>query len=607
MAEAERAMAKSTEIVKASGVTDAGLMSFIKLSNARFHIINDRPVEAAKAIDECIAYNREKYSQILGFTSEEEMFDASIDYRNAVALRLYIALRNPVEAQNAEGAYLTLVHKNGLILDAMCQYRELERSAKPDAELAANVREYRAMKQRLANATLNPQAGEKPAELKAMEEKAALMQSKIHRRFSDTHLPAYGRMELADIRAKIPAGSALVEFVHLDLYMINRGERALSTIRQYAAFVITADAKEPIRLIDLGKGEAIEDAIKSLGGELQTFAPEEEGRKERQFKRAAAKLHQLLIAPLEPALKGANSLIISPDGAINHVPFAALVNAEGKYLIETHRLRLVTGGRDLLRLPAKEKGAGVAVFADPDYDASFSKPGTSEPFTGGWKKLAHTREEANAIGASLKGGQFGDVRLFLGKDASEEGVKQLHSPRILHLATHGTFVQRSKSFTEADLRSSSTRQMAAANPLLRSAIILAGANKVAPAGQIVDDGILTADEVAFLDLGGTELVVLSACESGLGDLASGEGVQGLRRAFLYAGARSVVATLYPVPDKETAQLMKAFYGELAAGKGKLESLHAAQLKMLQARRGEGNLQPAHPLYWAAFVLIGEDR
>jgi len=98
---------------------------------------------------------------------------------------------------------------------------------------------------------------------------------------------------------------------------------------------------------------------------------------------------------------------------------------------------------------------------------------------------------------------------------------------------------------------------------------------------------------------------LSAFESGLGELASGEGVQGLRWAFQYAGARTVMASLFPIPDRETAQLMKAFYGELAAGKGKLESLHAAQLKMIAMKRGEAKDKPAHPLYWAALVLIGE--
>jgi CHAT domain-containing protein/Tfp pilus assembly protein PilF len=605
MEEADKAIRKALEITLfAVGPSHPDTAQAL-VNMARLQLASKNPAAAASIAEEAIAIHRKLHSQILGFAIESEMYAASRGYRDAVALRLHIALQNPNEAKNVEGAYLASLRKNGSILDAMCQYRELERNTKPDGELTGMLRDFRATKQRLADATLNPTSQDNRAELQKLIDRSQSLQSKIHRRFSEVHPPAYAEIELQDIRAKVPRGSALVEYVRLDLQQMRPGDRTPETIHQYAAFVIPADAKEPIRFFDLGKAEEIDDTVKALGEQLQSFPPEEEDRKEKQFKRVAAKLHQLLIAPLEPALKGADSLIISPDGAINHVPFAALVNSDGKYLIETHRLRLVTGGRDLLRLPANVKGTGVAVFADPDYDADASNRGTVEPFRNGWKRLENTRKEANAIEAALKGGQFGEVRVYLGSDATEEQVKRLHSPRILHLATHGTFVQRSKSFTEADLRSSSTRQMAVLNPLLRSAIILAGANRLAPLGQIIDDGMLTADEVAFLDLGGTELVVLSACESGLGEVESGEGVVGLRRAFFHAGVRSVVATLYPVPDKETAELMTAFYKGLAAGKGKSSALRDAQLAALNSRRGNDGKHPAHPLFWAGFVLIGE--
>jgi len=291
--------------------------------------------------------------------------------------------------------------------------------------------------------------------------------------------------------------------------------------------------------------------------------------------------------------------------SINHVPFAALVDGNGKYLIESQKIRLVTGGRDLLHLPNSHAGTGVAIFADPDYELSATKAPAGVPLRGGWKKLEHTRTEANGIAAILKVSPFGEVKLSLGADATEANVKKVHSPRILHLATHGTFVQRSSNSSEADLLAPSTRQMAAVNPLLRSAIILAGANTIVPPGIKAEDGILTADEAAFLDLAGTDLVVLSACESGLGDPSSGEGVLGLRRAFFHAGVRSVVASLFAIPDKETSELMSAFYRGIAAGKGKASALHEAQLGALNARRGKDGKLPAHPLFWAGFALVGE--
>src|SRR5262249_4109526 len=136
-------------------------------------------------------------------------------------------------------------------------------------------------------------------------------------------------------------------------------------------------------------------------------------------------------------------------------------------------------------------------------------------------------------------------------------------------------------------------------------IVLAGANQVGAktAGPRVEDGWVTAEEIALLDLRGTELVVLSACQSGLGDVKSGEGVYGLRRAFLYAGVRALVTSLFEVPDRETRELMKRFYRELNAGQSKLAALQTAQRGLLSQRRqtqGTG-----HPFFWASFVLVGD--
>ena len=142
------------------------------------------------------------------------------------------------------------------------------------------------------------------------------------------------------------------------------------------------------------------------------------------------------------------------------------------------------------------------------------------------------------------------------------------------------------------------------NPLLRSGIVLAGANTIGDKdGPVkVEDGWVTAEEIALLNLHGTELVVLSACQTGLGDIKTGEGVYGLRRAFLHAGARTLVTSLFEVPDTETRELMQRFYTGVSAGQGKLRALHGAQLGMIEARRKERGA--AHPFFWASFVLVG---
>ena len=133
-----------------------------------------------------------------------------------------------------------------------------------------------------------------------------------------------------------------------------------------------------------------------------------------------------------------------------------------------------------------------------------------------------------------------------------------------------------------------------------SGIVLAGANREAKSGE--EDGILSALEVSEMDLSKVELAVLSACQTGLGDVKTGEGVFGLRRAFLFAGARTLVTSLFEVPDKDTRDLMLRFYSGLKSGQGKLAALHAAQRQLLQLRRQAGGA--AHPFFWASFVMVG---
>ena len=212
--------------------------------------------------------------------------------------------------------------------------------------------------------------------------------------------------------------------------------------------------------------------------------------------------------------------------------------------------------------------------------------------------IPETPEEAVEIGKALS------VTALTGKEATETAIREQRAPRVLHLATHGFFLPDQP--TEPEDRGLSlgigpstsafgTPPPAAENPLLRSGLALAGANRRAGSG---DDGILTALEMAGLDLWGTELVVLSACETAVGEVAVGEGVYGLRRALVIAGAESQLGSLWKVSDEATRELMTRYYERLIAGEGRAEALRRVQLEMIQDRALR------HPFYWASFIPIG---
>jgi CHAT domain-containing protein len=329
----------------------------------------------------------------------------------------------------------------------------------------------------------------------------------------------------------------------------------------------------------------------------------------------ARAVDEKVMQPVRALAGDAKQLLISPDGELNLIPFEALVDDQDRYLVERYAFTYLTSGRDLLRMQVAREGKGKPlVVANPSFGEPLAvqiarvntaqKPAARNSRR---RSVTNARNLSEVYFAPLSGtvqeaqvikSLFPEANTLLGQQATESLLKQNAAPRILHIATHGFFLTDDPASSPP--ASGETRAINASvkveNPLLRSGLALAGANLRGGGG---DDGVLTAMEASGLNLWGTKLVVLSACDTGVGEVRNGEGVYGLRRAFVLAGAETLVMSLWPVSDYVTREMMAGYYQNLKHGQGRGQALRQVQLGMLK-RKGRG-----HPFYWASFIQSGE--
>jgi len=361
--------------------------------------------------------------------------------------------------------------------------------------------------------------------------------------------------------------------------------------------------------VDLGEAARIDHEVARLRNALSN--PSRADAQE-----LAQALDEKVMRPVRPLLGDARLILLSPDGALNLVPFGALVDEEQRYLIERFTFVYLTTGRDLLRLQIQSpERQGSMVIANPAFDGGGTPPLVQVAAATDHAEARRSVDFTNLRFAPLPGTAseavglqdlLSESRVLTGVAATEAALKQVHGPRILHIATHGFFLADqprepkmtraaivSNEFSEVPLRPAG---LWVENPLLRSGLALAGANQRRSGAE---DGVLTALEAAGLDLWGTKLVVLSACETGVGAVQNGEGVYGLRRALVMAGAESQVMSLWKVADDATRDLMIAYYQSLLSGKGRAEALRQVQLALLTSEERQ------HPFYWAGFIPSGQ--
>jgi CHAT domain-containing protein/Flp pilus assembly protein TadD len=359
----------------------------------------------------------------------------------------------------------------------------------------------------------------------------------------------------------------------VELIRIQSFDKAFTSGSKYAALVLTKNSPDP-KLIVLDNGEQLETRYSKFY------------RNAIQQKTADTYSYDQFWARIEAGLTGKTTIYFSPDGVYNQINLNTLKKADGNFVINQFDLIIVGNSKDLVGYKNKKAGApkkNAFLLGFPDYG------GTAVA------ALPGTKVEIDGVSRTLKASGY-QVAQYMQLQATEKQLKSIKGSSLVHIATHGYFM---KDVDGGGVGVAS--ENAKNNPLLRSGILLAGASKTISGEQIPnlesnDNGVLTAYEAMNLNLEGTDLIVLSACETGLGDVKSGEGVYGLQRAFLVAGADAMIMSLWKVDDAATQQLMTNFYSNWTKGGSKLKAFKQAQLQLMTKFK--------EPYYWGAFVMMG---
>lgn len=500
-------------------------------------------------------------------------------------------------------AMTSILRTKGRALDSASGFlKTLRRNMSPDLRLLLD--ELTAIRTRLAAQW--QAAGEESSAtfgldvVRRYEEREGEIESALRAKsaaLSATQVP----LRFEDVRGALPPDTALVEWFRFR--PLNPEQKATGRwgAPHLAAAVVVA-GQDP-EWIDLGPLEPINTLVRAALGAFSSLAGK---RKPRFDPRATAReLEAKVFEPVRARLGPLRRALLAPDGDLNLVPFAALVDEQGHYLVESWTLSYLTSGRDLLRFRVSTPPRSPAlVIGAPAFDKQVEEQRVTDPSSPpGQLDLAHTfkpligaKIEALAIAALLH------VPALTDDHATERALRGAVGPRMLHLATHAFFREETGvtglSTGPSPLPFDAHNAAASVDPLLQSGIALSGAN-IGGGTDPSDDGILTALELSSLDLEGTKLAALSACDTARGKRIDAEGVYGLRRALVLAGAEAELSTLWKVDDRAALELMEPYYQRLGELFGRSEALRDVQLRML------ATADYAHPYYWAAFQLHGD--
>jgi CHAT domain-containing protein len=414
------------------------------------------------------------------------------------------------------------------------------------------------------------------------------------------------------IKSKLQPNELAVEFSRFDYH-----NKKWTDSTMYVAYLYKKDWKTP-KAVKLFEEKQLLKYFSTSNNPNTLYASRGSKAKSTNAKLALAdSIYNLVWKPIETYANASSKIYFSPDGLLHKIPFAALPNKDKKLIGELYNIQqmgntadvraneklpnlddiLLIGGVNYKYIVDNTKQKKDYVYSVLENDNLLGSEQNISISKDGFAYLPGTKKEITAINAVFKNAkQLSDYK------ATETAFKNLsgNSPSVLHIATHGFFFKKPKEEPKKNtINEQSNSYKDSDDPLLRSGLLFANANYAWQNGNNPyeeDDGILTALEISNLDLKNTDIVILSACETGLGDIEGSEGVYGLQRAFKMAGVKTIIMSLWEVPDAETAEFMNLFYGKWKVYNNHKKAFKETQLQMMNTYRDA-------PEKWAAFVLF----
>jgi len=615
---------------------------------------------------EAAGLHRTHLTRMAQYFSERETLSAEAHRLSAIQVAYSVVARPGTGAEIAARVWDEITRGRALVLDAIASRHraalELESSAA--AALRHDLEGARRLLARLF--VQGPGDGDVEEYLRRLRA-AGEEKERLERRLADTGATSNmgsGNVQIGldEVRAALPPGAALVAFSEYDDYTApspgltpDQASMAPRPPRSYLGLVLAPESAEPA-IVRIADADTLERAVDRWRAEAA--ARPRSGADVARYLESGRRLRAMAWDPIAARLGAAEEVYLVPDGAINLVSFATLPDEGDGYLVERLRFHYLSSERDLvpLALP-RDPGVGLLALGGADFDAVRGAPATSVPPTPPLSDILPQPEvfrgihsacenfqslrfaplpgsEAEALevaelfrspGATPAAGVSEPVTLLTGAAATEGSLKRsARGHRILHIATHGFMIDAAcdsalprsgaglapggatvgtcgaRVVTGGASRGTCT---VIENPLLLSGIALTSANRRGQASPGREDGVLTAEEAASLDLRGVEWAVLSGCGTGLGPVQTGEGVLGLRRAFRVAGADTLIISLWPVEDHAARQWFRHLYEARLAGAPTPRAMQTASLEVLERRRAAATT--THPFYWGAFVAAGD--